>query len=73
MSMIENETRKRPGSCPAHGEVTAEKRMPKLKFPFFVTGVARGLAAARPYRCPDCGSKTSTSTAGASRRWRSAA
>jgi hypothetical protein len=57
MAMIENETRTRPGTCPAHGHVTAEKPVPKLKFPFIVTSVARGLASARPYRCPSCGAK----------------
>jgi hypothetical protein len=57
MAMIENEARKRPASCPTHGRVTAEKQVPKLKFPFIITGVARGLAAARPYRCPSCGAR----------------
>lgn len=59
MAMIENETRTRPGTCPTHGRVTAEKRVPKIKFPFIVTGAARALAARRPYRCPTCQSKTS--------------
>jgi hypothetical protein len=59
MAMIENETRTRPGACPTHGSVTAEKQVPKLGFPFIITGVARGLAAARPYRCPTCGAKAS--------------
>jgi hypothetical protein len=59
MAMIDTETRTRPGTCPAHGEVAAEKRVPKLKFPFIITGIARGLAAARPYRCPTCGAKAS--------------
>ena len=57
MSMFENEVRTRPGECHAHGRVTAEKRVPKLKFPFFITGIARGFALARPYRCPACGAK----------------
>lgn len=57
MAMINTETRTRPGTCPTHGEVTAAKQMPKLKFPFIITGLARGLAAARPYRCPTCGAK----------------
>jgi hypothetical protein len=62
MAIIENETRTRPGKCPTHGNVTAEKQVPKLKFPFFVTGPARGIAATRPYRCPDCGTKTSAAS-----------
>ena len=57
MAMIENDTRTRAAQCPNHGPVSAEKRVPKLKFPFFVTGVARGVAALRPYRCPTCGTK----------------
>jgi hypothetical protein len=57
MSMIENELRTRPGKCPTHGDVTARKEVPKVKFPFIITGVARGLAATRPYRCPACGAK----------------
>lgn len=57
MSMIENETRTRPGTCPTHGPVAAEKKVPKLKFPIVVTGIARGAAAMRPYRCPDCGAR----------------
>lgn len=59
MAMINNETFTRPGTCPTHGHVTAEKQVPKLKFPFVITGLARSLAAARPYRCPSCGSKAS--------------
>lgn len=62
MAMIDTETTTRPGTCPKHGHVSAEKRVPKLKFPFVVTGVARLLAAARPYRCPTCAAKTSAST-----------
>jgi hypothetical protein len=58
MAMIESETRTRPAHCPTHGSVTAEKQLPKIKFPFFITGAARGIAALRPYRCPSCGAKT---------------
>ncbi|MGN6869626.1 MAG: hypothetical protein ACTHMY_14640 [Solirubrobacteraceae bacterium] len=57
MTMIDNETHTRQGTCPSHGQVTAEKTVPKLKFPFVVTGVARAAAAMRPYRCPQCGAK----------------
>ncbi len=59
MAMIEHETRTRQGTCRTHGRVQAEKRLPKLGFPFVITGVARGFAAMRPYRCPDCGAKVS--------------
>lgn len=59
MPMIENETLTRPGDRPTHGQVTAEKQVPKLKFPFFITGIARVAAQRRPYRCRDCGAKVS--------------
>ena len=55
MAMIENETRTQPRTCPVHGPVDAEKALPKLKFPFLLTGPARTLASLRPYRCPSCG------------------
>jgi hypothetical protein len=57
MAMIENETRTRQAQCPTHGDVRAEKKVPKIKFPFLVTAPARGLAALRPYRCPTCSAK----------------
>jgi hypothetical protein len=57
MATIDNETRTRPGHCPTHGRVIAEKTVPKLKFPILISGVARGAAAMRPYRCPECGAK----------------
>jgi hypothetical protein len=56
MAMIQNETRTQPGTCPVHGRVDAEKQLPKLQFPFFVTAPARMLASSRPYHCPACGS-----------------
>ena len=57
MAMIENETRVRPRTCPTHGQVKAEKQLPKLKFPFVITGPWRALSALRPYRCPTCGAR----------------
>jgi hypothetical protein len=45
----------RTGTCPVHGTVAAERRMPRPSFPFVVYAVQRALAASRPYRCPDCG------------------
>jgi hypothetical protein len=59
MPMIENETRTREATCPTHGRVQAEKQLPKIAFPFVVTGAARGIAAVRPFRCPTCGAKVS--------------
>jgi hypothetical protein len=35
------------------------KDVPKIKFPFVITGPARGFAALRPYRCPACGARVS--------------
>jgi hypothetical protein len=57
MSMFNTETRTRAARCPTHGPVTAEKQVPKLKFPFVITGFWRGFLALRPYRCPTCGAK----------------
>jgi hypothetical protein len=57
MSMFNTETRTRSARCRIHGPVTAEKQVPKLKFPFVITGLWRGFAALRPYRCPTCGAK----------------
>jgi hypothetical protein len=59
MAMIEHETLTRPGNCPTHGQVTGEKQVPKLKFPFFITGIARLASARRPFRCRDCGARLS--------------
>ena len=59
MSMIKNEIRTRQATCTVHGRVQAEKQVPKLSFPFVITGPARGVAALRPYRCPACGAKVS--------------
>ena len=59
MAILEQEIRTHQGACPTHGPVTAEKPVPRIKFPFFVTGVARGVAVIRPFRCPSCGAKVS--------------
>ncbi len=57
MPTANSETRTRPGRCPVHGEVTAEKTLPKLRFPFVVFATRRAIASMRPYRCPTCGAK----------------
>jgi hypothetical protein len=49
--------RTRPGRCPQHGEIEAQKEIPKLRFPFLLNLARRGLAAFKPYRCPECGAK----------------
>jgi hypothetical protein len=59
VALIENETQTRQGTCPTHGKVTAVRQVPRLKFPFVISGVARGLAALRPFRCPECGANVS--------------
>jgi DNA-directed RNA polymerase subunit RPC12/RpoP len=59
MASTDSETRTRQGACPEHGEVRAVKEVPKITFPFVITAPARGLAALRPYRCPECGAKVS--------------
>ena len=59
MALIDNETQTRQGTCPTHGTVTGIKQVPKLKFPFVISGAARGLASLRPFRCRGCGAKVS--------------
>jgi hypothetical protein len=57
MATTDYDIRTRPGTCPTHGPATAEKKLPKVKFPVMVTGPARAAAALRPYRCPECGAR----------------
>lgn len=57
MPLLEYEIRTQTGACPQHGQVAGIKQLPKLKFPIVITAVARGAAALRPYRCPDCGGR----------------
>jgi hypothetical protein len=58
-SSTNNPVRTRPGRCGTHGLVEGTRTMPRLAFPFVVTGVLRLMAMARPYRCPRCGAGTS--------------
>lgn len=51
-------TETRTGTCVTHGAVQAERQLPKLTFPFVVTGAMRYLAKRKPFRCPECGSPT---------------
>lgn len=48
----------RPSRCATHGPVEGTRTMPRLRFPFIVTGMMRLVATARPFRCPSCGAKT---------------
>ncbi len=52
-------TETRTATCPTHGSVLAERRIPKLTFPFLVTAAMRYLAKRKPFRCPDCGAAVS--------------
>jgi hypothetical protein len=47
----------RPSRCATHGPVEGTRTMPRLRFPFIVTGAMRLVASARPFRCPRCGAK----------------
>jgi hypothetical protein len=48
----------RPSRCQAHGLVEGTRKMPRLIFPFIVTGAMRLVAKTRPFRCPRCGANT---------------
>jgi hypothetical protein len=48
-------TETRTGSCRTHGTVEGERQLPKLSFPFIITGSMRYLAKRKPFRCPECG------------------
>lgn len=49
----------RPSHCETHGPVEGTRKLPRLVFPFLVTGALRLVAMTRPYRCPRCGANTS--------------
>lgn len=48
----------RPSTCENHGAVDATRKMPRILFPFIITGVMRLIALTRPFRCPHCGATT---------------
>ena len=48
----------RPSRCPTHGLVEGTRSMPRLRFPYIITGMLRLAAATRPFRCPHCGAKS---------------
>jgi hypothetical protein len=54
-----NPEQTRPGRCETHGLVEGTRKMPRLSFPFIVTGARRLAAMTRPFRCPRCGASTS--------------
>jgi hypothetical protein len=45
----------RPSHCATHGPVEGTRKMPRLRFPFIITGVMHLVAMTRPFRCPRCG------------------
>lgn len=49
----------RPSRCGTHGLVEGTRQMPRLRFPFIITGVMRLIAMAGAFRCPECGARTS--------------
>jgi hypothetical protein len=53
-----NSEQTRPGRCETHGLVEGTRKMPRLGFPFIVTGARRLAAMTRPFRCPHCGAST---------------
>lgn len=57
MATVNIETRTRPGRCTTHGDVVAEKKIPKWKFPFIVYAIRRLIATLQPYRWPTCREK----------------
>jgi hypothetical protein len=48
----------RLGRCETHGLVEGSRKMPRLIFPFIITGALRLVAMMRPFRCPHCGAST---------------
>jgi hypothetical protein len=60
MDTVKTTTRTRPGRCPTHGDVQAQKTIPQFKRPFVIIFTVRRLRSMlTPYRCPDCGAKAS--------------
>jgi hypothetical protein len=53
-----NTVQTRPGRCETHGLVDGHRKMPRLAAPFIVTGALRLVAITRPFRCPQCGNRT---------------
>ena len=53
-----NSVQTRAGRCETHGLVEGTRKMPRLIFPFIITGALRLVALTRPFRCPRCGATT---------------
>ena len=52
-----NSVQTRPSRCETHGIVDGTRNMPRLLFPFIITGALRLAAMTRHFRCPRCGAK----------------
>jgi hypothetical protein len=52
------QTQTRPSRCDTHGPVEGTRQLPKLGFPFLITGPRRLAAMTGAFRCPRCGAKT---------------
>jgi hypothetical protein len=57
-SSDKNSVQTRTGRCQTHGVVEGTRKMPRLLFPFIITGALQLVAMTRPYRCPRCGAST---------------
>jgi hypothetical protein len=53
-----SQTQTRLSRCDTHGTVEGTRQLPKLGFPFLITGPKRLVAMAAAFRCPQCGAKT---------------
>ena len=51
-------TQTRPRWCETHGPVEGARQLPKLGFPFLITGPRRLAAMTGAFLCPRCGAKT---------------
>jgi hypothetical protein len=61
MPTVNTAIRTRPGRCPTHGDVNAQKTVPTFKRPFVIIFTARRLRSAlQPYRCPMCSEKAAS-------------
>jgi hypothetical protein len=58
MTGSNNPAQTRPRRCAAHGLVEGTRPVPRLVFPFIITGALRLVALTRPFRCPRCGAIT---------------
>lgn len=57
-SSKQDQIQSRPSRCESHGLVEGTRELPKLGFPFVITGPRRLVAMTGAFRCPQCGAKT---------------